>query len=527
MSLRSPRGNGFQQLPNESSNYTRDMNYESDIPLTNVRTGASTGGRRPGDTIAQTTSQTPLTEEKGGLFKRGLGGRRKKEPPLRRGTDGEEISVNPLGRFYHRVVNFSVLTRYIVYVLPIALLLAAPIVIYAVINPDAEFAGMGVRVYLFWTWIEVLWLSIWVSKLVAKAVPFIFMFLCGVVSSGTRKYAMMLKAVEIPLSLVGWAVTGLVTFTALMAPSINFNDSPRWITVVKNLLGPALIAALIYLAEQSFIQFISVNYHRRSFDGRIRDSKHVIHLLGMLFDASRTLFPMYCPEFLEEDYMINDSIQALVMGHHMGHAKKGSLTPLRIINNVGRMGDKVTSVFGNIASEITGKHVFNPHSAHSIVVEALEKTRSSEALAKRIWMSFVVEGKEALYLDDFQEVLGPANREEAEEAFIALDSDGNGDISLDEMIMRVVEVGRERTAIASSMRDVGQAIGVLDQVLSLILLVVIIFIFGTALDCWIVFLNANGSQLPSRTRTSSRPSQLPAQPCSPCPSSFLSPLKSS
>jgi hypothetical protein len=458
------------------------MPFESDIPLTNVRTAASsTGGRRQGDTIANTRSQAPLNEEKSGLFRRGPGGRRKTPEMGRRGTEGEEMRVNSLGRLYHKIVNFSVVTRYLVYVVPVAAILAIPIIIFAVLNPNALFASTGVRVYLFWTWIEVLWISIWVSKLVAQTIPFLFMFLCGVVSPGTRKYAAILKAVEIPLSLVGWAVAGLVTFTALMSPNLNFGHDEKWIGVMKNLLAPALIAALIYLAEQLVIQLISVNYHRRSFEGRIKDSKHSVHLLGLLFDASRTLFPMYCPEFEEEDYVINDSIEALVSkngGHRMGHSKQGSLNPVRIIGNVGRIGDKVTSVFGNLASEITGKHVFNPNSAHSIVIEALEKTRSSEALAKRLWMSFVVEGNEALFPDDIREVLGPAHSEAAAEAFETLDGDGNGDISLDEMIMKVIEIGKERKAISSSMHDVGQAIGVLDQIMSAILAIIIVFIFG-------------------------------------------------
>ena len=93
-------------------------------------------------------------------------------------------------------------------------------------------------------------------------------------------------------------------------------------------------------------------------------------------------------------------------------------------------------------------------------------------------MSFVVEGKEALFQEDIEEVLGPARKEEAHASFDALDNDGNGDISLDEMIMKIVEIGRDRKAIAASMRDVGQAIGVLDQVLIAVLFVIVIFIFG-------------------------------------------------
>ena len=51
----------------------------------------------------------------------------------------------------------------------------------------------------------------------------------------------------------------------------------------------------------------------------------------------------------------------------------------------------------------------------SVVVEALERNKSSEALAKRLWMSFVVEGKDALYQEDVEEVLGHDRVAEAEE----------------------------------------------------------------------------------------------------------------
>jgi hypothetical protein len=463
--------------------------YDADnsIPLTNVQTrSSSTGARKQGEGALNDLSTQPTfpDDEKKGLFGRGAAGRRRVKKidsrPKRVGTDGEEISINGLGRFYNKIVNFSVITRYFVYILPVGLLLAAPVIVYAVVNPRAIFANTNVRVILFWTWIEIVWLSIWVSKLVSKAIPYVFMFLCGVVSSGTRKYAKVLQNVEIPLSLVGWAVTCFVTFTALTNSSLNEHlPQKRWVTVMKNLLGPALIASILYLGEKMIVQLISINYHRRSFDGRIKEGKRSVHLLGLLYEASRTLFPMYCPEFIEEDYVINDSIEAmLAKTTGMGHKRSGSATPMRIIGNIGRVGDKVTSVFGNIASEITGKQVFNPTSAHSVVVEALEKKRSSEALAKRLWMSFVVEGKEALYAEDILEVLGPARKDEAEEAFAALDNDGNGDISLDEMIMKVVEIGRDRKAISASMRDVGQAIGVLDQILVTVLFVIVIFIFG-------------------------------------------------
>lgn len=251
-----------------------------------------------------------------------------------------------------------------------------------------------------------------------------------------------------------------------------------WQYLVQSILAAFLVASLILLAEKLLIQLISISYHRTQFNAKIKDSKHKIYLLSLLYDASQRQFPAYCNEFVEEDYIIHDALE-LPEGK-LGHHKKlsGTETPMRLLQNVGRMGDKLTSAFGNIAHEVTGKEVFNPNSAHSIVVEALEKNRSSEALAKRLWMSFVVEGKEALYEQDLIEVLGPDLRESAEEAFAVLDRDGNGDISLDEMILTVCEFGKERHSIANSLHDVDQAINVLDGLLCTIVFIVVIFVFG-------------------------------------------------
>ncbi|KAI9797280.1 MAG: hypothetical protein M1833_005576 [Piccolia ochrophora] len=430
-------------------------------------------------------------KEKGGLFHRHTAGRRVKKINSKGevknvGYDGEETTVTQMGVIYSKILNFSIVTRYFLYVLPIGLLIAVPIVIGA-INPRIELP-VGTRIIWLFTWLEIVWTGLWVSKLVAKLLPYVFQFLCGIVSSGTRKYALVLKALERPLSIAGWALVALATFKPVMTQNPHRRSqgpdgtkTRPWEDTVNNILWAAFCAALIFLGERLIIQLISINYHRTQFNAKIKDSKRNIHLLSLLYDASRKLFPAYCPEFMEEDYLINDSLATSAKGSHQ---RSGSTTPMRLIRDVGRVGDKLTSAFGNIASEIAGKEVFNPNSAHSIVVEALEKKRSSEALAKRLWMSFVVEGKDALYQDDVIEVLGVDRQEEAEEAFGAIDKDGNGDISLDEMIMAVVEFGRERHSIASSMADVDQAISVLDSLLCTIAFLFVVFVF-------VGFLNRN------------------------------------
>ena len=474
---------GFQQIPELDSTPARMINPNDatiDIPLTTVTTN-DRGRRRAG--TYQSASGSP--NEKTTMFTPKVRGRRRKVR-----TDGtrnernqdEEDALTRMGVIYDRILNFSIVTRYFLYVLPLALTIAIPVVIGATVAKDATVTG-PIRILWVFTWVEIVWVSLWVSKLAAKSTPYIFQFLCGIVSSGTRKYKLVLKNLEIPLSLAGWALVSLATFRPLMGLSAP-PSTPAWVNIMCNILAALLVATLLFLAEKLLIQMISIGYHRQQYELKIRESKHNIYLLSLLYDASRSYFPEYCPEFAEEDFLISDSINIPLSKKSTAHARSGSQTPLRLLQdthllqNVGRFGDKVTAAFGGVAQEVTGKAVFNPTSAHSIVVEALEKNTSSVALAKRIWMSFADEGSDALAEEDIVEVLGSGREAEARECFGFLDHDNNKDVSLDEMILTVCEIGRERKAITRSLRDVDNALKALDSMLCVMVFVVVVFVFG-------------------------------------------------
>ncbi|KAH8732474.1 Mechanosensitive ion channel-domain-containing protein [Phaeosphaeriaceae sp. PMI808] len=460
---------GFQPLNGNMDNRT------TDIPLQTV--------------VSHTpTSSNNEKSEKTGMFHRGR--RRVAEVDQRTGAPlpprhhEEKTALNRMGRIYTKILNYSIITRYMIYVAPIALLLAIPIILSQTGVSRGSIGGTNQKT--FWIWIEIIWLSFWAMKIVAHFLPNIFEFLIGVVSPGVRKYAMLLRAVEKSLSFVLWMIVNQVTFPVLVRPipTRRGADEPPWISTMQSVLLALLVCTIIVLAERVLIQLISISYHRKQFDSKIQESKRSIYLLGVLYDTSRTLFPAYCNEFAEEDYAIQDTILDLGLGSKRGtakHGRSGSRTPLRLIQEVGRdagrIGDKITSIFGTIASEITGKKVFDPNSAHSVVLTALERNKSSEALAKRIWMSFVVEGKNELALEDLVEVMGPERQEEAEECFASIDRDGNGDISLDEMILTVTDYARQRKSLNSSMHDVDQAINALDGLLLTITLIVCLFVF--------------------------------------------------
>lgn len=492
------RNDGFTPLVGGSS----DMN-DSGEPLSNVRSRASaTGSRKPvaGHTVVETNSSPGgNSNEKSGHHHhhhhhRHIGRRRRMgdgSGPNRQNTgrSDDTIRLNAMGRIYARIVGFSVVTRYLVYIVPVGLLLAVPLIVLAatgrrndipVGSNEVKEKGkeprlvVGPPLFNLFLWIEITWLSLWAAKVVAWMLPRLFMFFCGIVSVGVRKYATVLSNLSISLSLFFSALASWLTFKNVFSRSQDADIT--WAVTLERILGALFVATAVLLGEKAIVQLIGVSYHQRSFANRIKASKREVYLLGLLYEASRTLFPMYGQDFADEDYVINDSIELMLKGRK-GNKTTGSATPMRLIGDVGRFGDKVTSVFGNIASEITGKQVFNPNSAHSIVLEALEKKRPTEALARRIWLSFVVEGKDALFLEDFYEVLGSKYTAEAEEVFETIDSDMNGDISLEEMIRKVSEISHERKAIGEGMKDIGQALQVFDKVLLVVVLIIVIFVF--------------------------------------------------
>lgn len=180
-----------------------------DIPLEKVST--KTGVRRSDTYKRPDAFSQQHMDEKAGLNKRPVAGRRHTTNKTdEKGRGGEEDTLTHMGLIYNKVLEFSIITRYFLYVLPLAILIAIPIIIGATAAQNATMGG--VRIVWIFSWVECVWLSLWVSKLAAKALPSVFQFLCGIVSSGTRKYALVISALEIYLSLTGWALASLATF---------------------------------------------------------------------------------------------------------------------------------------------------------------------------------------------------------------------------------------------------------------------------------------------------------------------------
>lgn len=239
--------------------------------------------------------------------------------------DADEDTLSKIGSWIWRVHNASIITRYALYVLPVGALLAIPLILSAM-NPKEDKDGQPksrdwmigqIRLLGLFIWLEIAWVSLWICKIVAHFLPLLFQAVAGVVSTGIRKYTQILQNLEIPVSLFLWSIVNFTTSTQVITYFCKYDDSlrdangdkisqqvqcnPTWQAIVSKVFKAGIIAAALFLAEKTFIQVVSVNYHRKQYGQKIKESKHLVWLLDLLYDASRTLFPEFCREFEQED----------------------------------------------------------------------------------------------------------------------------------------------------------------------------------------------------------------------------------
>lgn len=403
-----------------------------------------------------------------------------------------EHQLTAFGKYCNELLENAII-RYCIYILPIAAILAIPLILYSSVKPYRHHKIHTIRaVGLMW-WLEIIWVSFWIAKLVAGAIPFVFQAVSGLFSTGVRKYSLVLRACEIPLSLFIWSIavyccqpiiwgwskhTHYLAYKTIPAHGkVKAKAGPgvHWLDITHKLCTATIGVCALYLAEKLLVQMIAVSYHKRQFHDRILRIKRITLAIDQLYDASLRRFPDHHKEFSAFDYDIHDTngVQKLA-GTRLG----ASHSTMNLLRDMGAITDKVTTVFGRIASDMTGREI-KPTGNHAIVEQALERRYGAEALARRIFKALDKENDDAITEQDLIDELGPNNVEDARFIFDVLDADHNGDVSLEEMMALVGSVSHEGKLMWRSAVDVKEALKILDRALQGVVLILIFFIYAS------------------------------------------------
>lgn len=359
--------------------------------------------------------------------------------------------------FVKRVHHSSFLVRYFLYISPIFLILLVPLLVGALLTRNA--AVGGVNLTWFSVWLEIVWLTLWAGRILAKALPWPFGIVASLFTNDPKLWRDMAKQLELAATLFFWWLAIVISFLPTMKNHhLDGNKDARpWEVIVNKVLVFFLVGAALNFVEKIIIQLIAISFHTRTYQDRIELNRFQIDSLVKLYQYSKVQLPVEDSDF---------------------EIPSGARTPGKVFQAAQRDTRKVFNKFGDVAGKIagdfTGKTVMQSDHPSQVVLALLRTTSGSQVLARRLYRTYTREDAENVSHEDLKNAFD--SDEEAEAAFSMFDKDMNGDISMEELEAVCVEIGRERKSITASLKDLDSVVGKLDDVLTFIVVIISIVV---------------------------------------------------
>lgn len=363
-----------------------------------------------------------------------------------------------------RVHGSNVIFRWIFYVTPVTLILLIPLLLGALLFKGAVVGG--VHLEWFMIWLEIVWLTLWLGRLIAKMLPWPIGLISSLFTDNSKKWRDMGKQLELPATLFFWWLAIEISFLPTMKhhqKGYPYRHTPSWMDSMNKVLISIFVAATLNFVEKIIIQLIAISFHLRTYADRIDLNKFQIGSLTKLYIFSRQKIAMEDSEFEA----------------HSGQPGSGTRTPGQLVNEAAKTTkvafNKFGDVAGKVAGDFTGKETKRSTHPSQVVLGLLHSTEGSQVLARRLYRTFAREETETVFADDLRNAFD--NGDEADAAFSMFDKDLNGDISMEELEAVCVEIGRERKSITASLKDLDSVVSKLDDVFMFIVFVITILVF--------------------------------------------------
>lgn len=387
--------------------------------------------------------------------------------PIHEQTQMYKPPQDPVGKFsklIKKIHHSSFLVRYLTYILPVVLILLIPLLIGALVSPAQSAKVGGVELMWFMIWLEIVWLTLWAGRLLAKCLPYPIGLISTIFTNNSKKWRDMGKQLELPATLFFWWLGVEVSFLPTMKnhQANGSRATQPWMGTMNKVLVALFVGMILNFVEKIIIQLIAISFHLRTYADRIELNKFQIGSLVKLYTFSKAKIAMEDSEF-EQPSGVDSG--ARTPGRYLQEAQKQTK---EIFNKVG-------DVAGKMAGDFTGKSVTKSTHPHQVVLTLLGSTNGSQVLARRLYRTFARPETETVYNDDLKNAFD--NDEEAEAAFSMFDKDMNGDISMEELEAVCVEIGRERKSITASLKDLDSVVGKLDDMFMFLVAVITILVF--------------------------------------------------
>jgi small-conductance mechanosensitive channel len=377
----------------------------------------------------------------------------------------------PMYKLWLFLKKFPRFIRYFVYLLPGAALLLIPILLGVLaIDQDANPVGGygGTPLMWFGIWLEIVWGSLWVARMITSLMPHLFHSVARIFgSTSPKKWKDIGEQLELHTALFFWMLAVLISFKPICAghtvpvPEGHEDDVDReWINIVFKVIIALFVLATLNFVEKILIRWIAEAFHERTYATRIENNKGDIRQLVQLFTYAKG-------QLQETDSFWQGSGR---------QSASGAQTPMRALHdNARQVLGKVGQVAGRVGNDFIGRKGVDTNHPRKVVTELLRTTSSAHTLARLIYRSLVRPDQEMVFPEDLANAF--TTEEEAEAAFNVFDKDLNGDISMEELEAVTNEIALEKKAIAASLKDLDSVIKKLDKVFLFIILVITIIVF--------------------------------------------------
>ena len=373
---------------------------------------------------------------------------------------------NPAGKFaraFKRVHDASFLVRYFCYIVPLVVIILIPLMLGALVFEQANVGG--VRLMWFCVWLEVVWLTLWGGRILAKALPWPVGLISSVFTNNSKKWRDMCKQLELPATLFFWWLAILISFLPIMIHNHwdGKVETLSWEVTMNKVIVSFFVGATLNFFEKIIIQLIAISFHLRTYADRIEINKFQIGSLTKLYQYSKEKIAMEDSDF-EDRTPLGPGSGAQTPMQYLNKAQK------KTRNAFGKVGDAA----GKVAGDFTGKAVTKSTHPRQLVLLLLSSPVQSQVLARRLYRTFDKEGADTVSSEDLKHAFD--NDEEADSAFAMFDKDMNGDISMSELEAVCVDIGKERKSITASLKDLDSVVAKLDAVLLFFVLIATILV---------------------------------------------------
>ena len=266
-------------------------------------------------------------------------------------------------RMFKKIHDSSFLVRYFLYIVPLVLVIIIPLLLGVFVFPGSTVGG--VKLLWFSVWLEVVWLTLWGGRIVAKMLPWPVGLFSSLLTNNSKKWKDMSRQLEIPATLFFWTLSAEISFLPIMIHNHkDGNTAARpWEVTVNKIIVSFLVGAVLNFIEKIIIQLIAISFHLRTYADRIELNKFQIGSLTKLYQYSKEKISLEDSDF--ED-------------HTPSGPGSGARTPMQLLSDAHKKGRglfrKAGDVAGKVAGDFTGKAVTQSTHPRQVVLTLLADT---------------------------------------------------------------------------------------------------------------------------------------------------------